>query len=42
LARPQSAKPEVSWTEAIEAFHLAFRAQLSNDPNKVVVKGAKT
>ena len=28
-------------SEAIEAFHLAFLAQLSKDPNKVVVKGGQ-
>jgi hypothetical protein len=30
-----------SSSEAIEAFHLAFLAQLSKDPNKVVVKGGQ-
>ena len=28
-------------SEAIEAFHLAFLAQLSKDPNKAVVKGGQ-
>jgi hypothetical protein len=28
-------------SEAIEAFHLAFLAHLSKDPNKAVIKGGQ-